>query len=126
MSNQTKDIVFDLGLSEQEGQPPALKFLGVVLSQMLRDSAERVEFSLEDSVPEARFQIWCSIKGQPYSMMPPPRHLFEPVVVALCNYASVPYYAKQSVQGRIETTNPASSWLLQSDDLQKRVVLSKT
>jgi hypothetical protein len=126
MSFQTNDIVFDLRLTEQEGQPPVLKFVGVILRQMVRDSAERVEFSLADSSPEARFHISCSIKGRTYDMSPPPRRLFEPVVVALCNYASVPYYAKGTVEGKIETTNPASSWLLQSEDLRKHVVLSKT
>jgi hypothetical protein len=118
--------MLDLRLSDKEGQPPLEKFICVILDQMLRDSAERVELSLEDSLPEARFQIWCSIQGHPYQMMPPPRHLFEPVVVILCNYASVPYYAKGAVEGKIETTNPASSWLLQSDNLRKYVVLSKT
>jgi hypothetical protein len=118
--------MLDLRLSEQEGQQPILRFVGVILRQMIRDSAERVELSLEDSLPQARFQIWCSIQGQPYHMMPPPSHLFEPVVVILCNYASVPYCAKGAVEGKIETTNPASSWLLKSDNLQKHVVLSKT
>ena len=118
--------MLDLKLSEKEGQPPVEKFLAVIVAQMVRDSAERVEFSLEDSLPEARFQIWFSIQGHPYHMTPPPSHLFEPVVVILCNHASVPYYAKGAVEGRIETTNPASSWLLQSDNLRKHVVLSKT
>jgi hypothetical protein len=126
MSNQTNDIVLDLRSSEQEKQQPILKFVGMILLQMIRDSAEGVEFFLVDSLPEAKFQISCSIKNRTYYMSPPPRHLFEPVVVALCNYASVPYYAKGWVKGRIETTNPASSWLLQSEDLRKHVVLSKT
>jgi hypothetical protein len=118
--------MLDLRLSEHEEQPPVEKLLGVILHQMIRDSVGRVEFSLDDSLPEARFQIWFSIQGQPYHMMPPPRHLFEPVVVVLCNHASVPYYAKGAVKGKIETRNPASSWLLHSKDLRKHVVLSKT
>jgi len=126
MSYQTNDIVLDLRLSEQEGQQPVLRFVCMILLQMVRDSAERVEFSLVDSLPEAGFHISCSIKGRMYDMSPPPSHLFKPVVVALCNYASVPYYAKGTVEGKIETTNPASSWLLQSEDLRKHVVLSKT
>jgi hypothetical protein len=118
--------MLDLQLSEQERQQPILRFVGLVLRQMIGDSAERVEFSLEDSLPEARFHISCSINGRVFYMSPPPSHLFEPVVVILCNYASVPYYAKGAVEGKIETTNPGSSWLLQSDNLRKHVVLSKT
>ena len=126
MSYQTNDIVLDLRQSEQEGQQSIPRFIGVILRQAVRDSAERVEFSLVDSLPEARFHISYSIKDRMYDVSPPPRHLFEPVVVTLCNYASVPYYAKGSVKGKIETTNPDSSWLLQSEDLRKHVVLSKT
>ena len=119
------DTVFDLQLSEQEGQPPSLKFVAVILRQMVHDSADKVEFSLADSLPEATFHISGSIKGRMFVMQPPPRHLFEPVVVVLCNHASVPYYTKGTVEGKIETTNPVSSWLLQSEDLRKHVVLSK-
>ena len=54
--HQTNDIMLDLRLLEKEGQPSLEKFICVILDQMLRDSAERVELSLEDSLPEARFQ----------------------------------------------------------------------
>jgi hypothetical protein len=126
MSYQSNDIVLDLRQSEQEREQSIPRFIGVILRQAIRDSYERVELSLVESLPEATFHISCSVKGRKYDMSPPPRHLFEPVVVALCNYASVPYYAKGSVEGKIETVNPASSWLLQSEDLRKHVVLSKT
>jgi hypothetical protein len=126
MSYQINDTVFDLRLLEQEGQPPTTRFVAAILRQIVLDSADRVEFSLTDSLPEATFHISGSMKGRKFEMQPPPCHLFEPVVVVLCNHASVPYYAKGTVEGKIETTNPASSWLLRSEDLRKYVVLSKT
>jgi hypothetical protein len=66
MSYQTNDIVIDLRQSEQEKQQSILKFVGCILLQMIRDSADGVEFSLADTVPEAKFQISCFIKNQKY------------------------------------------------------------
>jgi|GEM_PF-5697072 len=68
----------------------------------------------------------CATQGRLYDMVPPPARFFKPIVVVLCNYASVLYYSKGSVKDKIETKNPASTWLFESDDLQKRVVLTRT
>lgn len=65
------------------------------------------------------------VKGQKIDMSSPPARLFKPIVVMLCNCASVPYYAKGHVKGQIVTKNPDSTWLFESTDLQKCVVLSK-
>jgi hypothetical protein len=124
MSYQANEIVLDLGIEAR--QRPIPRFVSVIVFIALQDSAERIEFSLLDALPEATFRVSYSVKGLTHDISPPPRHLFEPVVVALCTYASVPYYAKGPVRGRIETRNPASSWLLESEDLRKHVVLSKT
>jgi len=126
MPNKRKNTVLDLRPSEQEKLTPLLRYVGLLLHQLINASAERAELSLEESPPEAGFQIHFSVQGDRRYMAPPPRHLYKPVVNILCNYASVPYYAKGLVEGEFETAHPASSWLLQSKDLQKCLVLSRT
>ena len=118
--------MLDLRPSEQAKLTPLLRYVGVVFHQLITASAERAELSLEDSQPKAEFQIRFWIQGQLHHMAQPPRHLFEPVIVILCNYASVAYYRKGALEGKIETSHPSSSWVLQSKDLRRCVVLFKT
>ncbi len=125
MSDQTNEVV-DLGMDAQKNQQPVSRFVNLILQQAILDAAERIEFSLTGCSPKVEFRISCSYNGKTHDVAPPPSQLFDPVIVILCNYVSVPYYAKGPVKGRLETKNPTSSWLLESEDLKKSVVLSKT
>ena len=125
MSYRTNEIV-DLRMDGLKNQQTAPTLVKLILQTAILDSADRIEFSLTGCSPEAEFRVSCLSKGKIHDFMPPPSHLFDPVIVTLCNYASVPYYAKGPVKGRLETKSPDSSWRFESEDLKKSVVLSKT
>jgi hypothetical protein len=124
VSYRTNEIV-DLGTNGQKNQQPVPRLVSLILQQAILDSADRIEFSLTGCSPKTQFCVSCSCNGKVHYFAPSPGELFEPVIVTLCNYASVPYYAKRPVKGRIETTSPDSSWFFESEDLKKSVVLSK-
>jgi len=125
MSYRTNNIVIDLSPNADADQAPIKRFVKLIFFMATQESGERLEFGLERSEAEETMRIFYVVKGQKYDMAPPPARLFKPIVVMLCNCASVPYYSKGHVKGQIETKNPDSTWLLESDDLQKCVVLSK-
>ncbi len=124
-SYRTNNVVIDLDPNTGADQAPIKRFIKLIFYQVTQDSGERLEFLLERSESEETMRIFYVAKGQIHDMVPPPASLFKPIVVLLCNCASVPYYSKGPVKGQIETRNPDSTWLFESDDLQKRVVLSK-
>jgi hypothetical protein len=125
MSYLSNNIVIDLDPNADADQAPIKRFVNLTFFMAIHASAERLEIVLEHSEQKESFQIFYVVKGQKHEMVPPPARLFKPIVVMLCNCASVPYYSKGPVKGQIETKNPYSTWLFESDDLQKRVVLSK-
>jgi len=126
MSYLSNNIVIDLDTKMDADHPPIKRFVNLTFFMIIHESAERLEIVLEHSEPKESFQIFYFVNGQKHEMFPPPARLFKPIVVLLCNCASVPYYSKGPVKGQIQTKNPDSTWLFESDDLQKRVVLSKT
>ena len=125
MSYRTNEVV-NLRIDGWMNQQPVPKLVSVILHQAISNSADKVEFSLTGCSPKMEFRVSCSCKGKSHDLTTPPGMLFDPVIVTLCNYASIPYYAKGPVKGRIETTSPDSVWLLESVDLKRSVVLSKT
>jgi hypothetical protein len=90
------------------------------------DGADRIEFCLADEASETGFQVTVRVKATEHKLAPFPGSLFSPCNVVLCNHANLAYYAKGNVKGRIETVNPRSEWAMESDDLQQRILLSKT
>jgi hypothetical protein len=98
----------------------------MVLQQALGDGAQRIEFSLVEPASEKGVRIRYSGKLPHCEMEPMPANLFDPVVVVLCNYASISYYALGRVQGTLHTRLPDSSWRVESDNLKKHVVLQRT
>ncbi len=126
MSDATSDISLNLARNRAHDLQPVPRFVSLVIRQALDDGAQTIEFSLEDSFSDKGLRIKYSGKVPNYEMAPMPGILFDPAVVVLCNYASVPYYAAGSVQGTLHTSQPDSRWRLESDNLRKHVVLEKT
>jgi len=126
MSSIRNEIAVDLAADQIADLQPLPRFVGLILMQALRDGADRIELSLINASSKTGLQIKCSGKSGSFDMTPAASLLFDPAVVVLCNYASIPYYATGHVEGKLHTKRPESHWLLVSDNLKQHVVLSKT
>jgi hypothetical protein len=117
--------VVDLRKGEPANLQSTPSFVNLLLFQALFDHAEKLELSLLDASSETGLRITYAGKGFRHEFHPAHGSLFDPVVVVLCNYASIDYYKKGPVKGRIQTKRPDSCWLLESEDLKKHVLLTK-
>jgi hypothetical protein len=116
----------DLGYEKARSLPPVPRLVQLILHQAVLDGADRIEFRLASESSEAGFQVTVRVGANESKLPPSAGSLFAPCMVVLCNHASVPYYAKGRVTGKLRTVNPASEWTLDSDDLQQQLSLSKT
>jgi len=141
-------IPMDIGIANSADIKPVQKFVHLVLRQAIADKADKIEFRLVRETPppdplliadlilanpgdihttnDGGFQISYRVRDNEYQMAPAPSNIFSPCMVVLCNHAGIPYYATAMVTGTIRTKNPATQWTLESDNLRKRVILSKT
>ena len=126
MSERLAASPLDLSYESAKNLTPVPRLVQLILQQAVLDGADRIEFRLESETSQTGFQVTVR-SGAAQSKLPPsPGTLFSPCMVVLCNHAAVPYYAKGSVKGTISTANPRTTWTLESDDLQQRILLSKT
>jgi hypothetical protein len=106
---------------------PVEKLVRLLLFQCLTDyKSEQIEFRLEDATARTGLRVTSCLQGAKTELYPMHGCLLSPIVVVLCNYASLSYCAKGHVTGKITTRRPTSAWNLESDDLRKGFVLSKT
>jgi hypothetical protein len=102
---------------------PLPRLLALVFSLAVSDRAEKLVFELSDSSSEEGVRMSYVAKGTVHVLAPAAGCLFDPMVTVLCNHASLDYYTRGPVNGKVQTKNPASTWRLESDDLKKHVVL---
>jgi hypothetical protein len=116
-------IPVDVGLDAigDKQLQPVPRLVNLILYQAVSNAAVKIDFSLTQS--PGGFRISYLSKGTTHDIASPAKELYEPCILVLCNYASVPYYKKGLVRGRLETTNP--DWLLESQDLKQHVTLLK-
>ena len=127
MSEHPNTSPIDLGYEKADSLAPVPRLVQLILQQAVLDGADRIEFRL--ACEGTGFQVTVRTGASESKLSPSPGSLFSPCMVVLCNHASdasVPYYAKGRVNGTIRTVNPASEWMLESDDLDQRLSLSKT
>jgi hypothetical protein len=125
MSDPSDDFCVDL-LDPEEKQDATQRIVALIIKTALSAGAETIEFSLTEPSSRTGFRIRYSRKSVYSEMAPSPSHFFGPLVVVLCYHASVPYRAAGRVEGALRTRRPDSSWLLSSDDLKQKVLLTKT
>lgn len=121
MSKETEDLSLDLQYQPELAAVPRL--IRLVLLCGVDDRADEIVFISIDANAEEGMRIIFVIDGAEKPLVPMHGSIFSGVVVVLCNHASVSYFAKGRVRGEVTTTRPASAWLLESDDLQKRIRL---
>ena len=126
MSPQSDKSPVNLNLDDLASVQPVPRFVNLILLHAIWDDAEKIEFLLLNATSETGLRMSYTIKGTKVDMTPAPGSLFRPAVDVLCNYASIAYYAKSPSRGEIRTMRPDSHWLLESDDLENHVLLSKT
>ncbi len=107
-------------------QEPVPQFANVTLQQAALDGAQTIELSLIDASSETGLRVSYTVRGQAQEFPRAPGSLFGPAVVVLCNYAFIPYSRSGHVRGQFATSRPAATWLLESDDLKTRIMVSKT
>jgi len=115
----------DLGFEKFSDLRPVAQMVHLILQQAVLDGADRIEFRLVDESSNAGFQVVVRTQVTERNLPLAPGSFFS-LIIVLCNHASVPYYAKGRVTGKMKTENPASEWVLESDDLRQRLLLSKT
>ncbi len=125
MSEHPNSSPMDLSYDRAKCLSPVPRLVHLILQQAVLDGADQIEFRLVSESSETGFQVAVRTVTGESKLAPSPGSLFSPCMVVLCNHASVPYYAKGCVTGKITTVNPASEWRLESDDLEQRVLLSK-
>ena len=126
MSDQPNTSGMDLGFEKVRALAPVPRLVHFILQQAVLDGADRIEFCLADESSDTGFQIAVRTHASESKLPLSPGCLFSPCMVILCNHAGVAYYAKGHVKGKIRTINPTSEWVMESDDLQQRLLLSKT
>jgi hypothetical protein len=90
------------------------------------DQAEKVEFSLLKASSKSGVRITYLVQGKIHKMAPAAGCLFDSIAATLCSYASVDYYSSEPVRGKFRTKEPASTWVLESSDLKKHLVLVRS
>jgi hypothetical protein len=135
MSHLENELFIDCDLNSHADLPPVRRFASLVISMALSEGAEAITFWVEDGADteprlleepgeqEKKFHISHTAAGGTRELLPAPSLLFPPVARLLCAHASIPYYAKGHVEGKLSVKNPDMVLRLRSDDLQKSITL---
>ena len=138
------DLTDDEILDSDAPAQMALKYAVLILMQANREKAKEIRLEevetpadpdlhnlsdIADGRESPAFvtmlQLKCRIEDEWEEFTPPPLRMWTAIRNILCHRASVPYYANGDAEGRIITRNPDSTWLLSSDDLEKRIKLTR-
>jgi hypothetical protein len=118
------------------------QFARRVLWQAVRDGANQVEFTIEEaSAPGRHFRIKYRVDGVSYDLTPPPGHIYEQVVAYLLHDATVTSENAGALNGILRISQeemasdskrageamevPPSTWIVWSDGLDRRLVLTR-
>jgi len=118
------------------------RFAHLVLWQATQDGANQVEFAIEEaSAPGRHFRIRYRVDGTPYDLTPPPAHIYEQVVAYLLQEAAITSDENGILRGALRLGRqtiasdsspageaielPASTWIVWSDGVDRRLVLTK-
>jgi hypothetical protein len=137
---------FDLTTSRDDNQLPVAKMAKLLVRQAVEANADCVIFELEleahkkitaekaepNKDPQAgaerfpgAFQIFLKIKEVEKQLPPAGGYLFEPVTRILLNAVEIPYWTKDEVSAKLETSNPSSKWIIESKNLTQRIQLRR-
>jgi hypothetical protein len=96
------------------------------LRQLLENKSLTVEqfFFKADKLPNA-FGVTYIINGVQDPAPSISGELFTSVINILLLAIGIPYWSKDKVSAQLETINPATKWMLESDDLTQRIQLRK-
>jgi len=125
-----------------QSETPISTFAGLVLWQATRDGANQIEFIVDEtSAPGRHFRIRFRVDGVPHDLAPPPGHIFEQVVAYFLNQANVTPGENGPLNGTLRIDRqqiisfsngggeakelPASAWIVWSDGLNQRLVLTR-
>jgi hypothetical protein len=118
------------------------RFARLVLRQATENGANQIEFAMEEaSAPGRHFRIKLKVDGVAYDMEPPPAHIYEQVVAYLLQEATVTSGENGTLNGVLRIGRqtmapnseragemmelPASTWIVWSDGVDRRVVLTR-
>ena len=118
------------------------RFAHLVLWQATQDGANQVEFAIEEaSAPGRHFRIRYRVDGTPYDLTPPPAHIYEQVVAYLLQEATITSDENGILRGVLRMGRqaiapdsnpggeprhlPATTWIVWSDGIDRRLVLTK-
>lgn len=102
------------------------RLVRLILFTALSDKVEKITFRLHEPQSQTGLRVTLSNNTNKRELPGMYWGLLQPIAVVLCNYASLPYYAKGYVTGIVTTERPSSAWFLESHDLQKELLLSMT
>jgi hypothetical protein len=120
-ADRTDSIIFELDLElHAKEEAERVKQLEVLSAAT---KIEQPASSLKTSTPA--FTIKQMTGDKEYQFVPPPSHLFDPVVRVLLAAAEIPYWVKGRVSGELGTVNPDSRWQLESEDVTRRIHLKR-
>ncbi len=118
------------------------RFAHFVFWQATQDGANQVEFTMDEaSAPGRHFRIKLRVDGVAYDLDPTPAHIYEQVVAYLLQEATVTSgengtlngvlrLGRQTIAPNSERAGevmelPASTWILWSDGVDRRLVLTR-
>lgn len=125
-----------------DNQEAISRFAHLVLWQATRDGANQVEFAIEEaSAPGRHFRIKYRVDGIPYDLTPPPAHIYEQVVAYLLQETAIVSEENGILRGTLRLGRqaiardsnpagevfelPASTWIVWSDGIDRRLVLTR-
>jgi hypothetical protein len=118
------------------------RFAHLVLWQATQDGANQVEFAIEErSAPGRHSRISLKVDGTAYEYLPPPAHIYEQVVAYLLQEARITSDENGILRGVLHMERqaiasdsnpageprelPASTWVVWSDGIDRRLVLTR-
>jgi len=118
------------------------RFARLVIRQATQDGANQIEFAMEEaSAPGRHFRIKLKVDGVAYDLTPPPAHIYEQVVAYLLQEATVTSGENGTLSGVLRVGRqtmvsdstpagevmelPASTWIVWSDGVDRRLVLTR-
>ena len=118
------------------------RFAHFFLWQATQDGANQIEFAIEEvSAPGRHFRIRYRVDGVPYDLTPPPAHIYEQVVAYLLQQATITSEENGILRGVLRMARqviapdsnqpgktselPASTWIVWSDGIDGRLVLTR-
>ncbi len=110
-----------------EQSTPTQRFAKLVLDKAIVERAESVVLErCKTYAGEEDFAIWFQKPTGVSRYEPsfaPPACLHSPVARLFLNLAGLAYWKKGRIEGRLDLEDPASSWQVETDDPENRVVL---